>query len=750
MVCRAERIAATAAAPIGPLAAPVLLLVTAHLACGAQGMQSTSRLVGAADALNLAPEIPPSSLAPKLYLKPAPFAQELATADDSASIAAAAEWVKSEPAQRGRTALLQLFAQISRNSSSASKAERGERRAARAAGNASRDAAGEAMAKGTESVEQHILEAINGLGSVDLLTKAHALKQQSEQVAAEMTSRSANRTGQLVQEMALRSAIILAQVQAMERHYMSLGKGGKHVPSHLYPLFPHMHVAGRLPQGAKLGAEDAFSGGFRGGDAGDWVRQAGQATAVSGGGSPLIGEDTIIENLRMLLAVAGGCFILISLVLSANKKTLSKAALGKARRRNAVDTTAICERIEVALAAREVDKAEAAPVDGKAMTSWDATVTAFSSLVGTGLLAMPFAFSQAGLVAVPLILFFVLCSAYTAHLMSWTCNANGCLSLGGLVETAFGRRAKAAINSFLIVELWGYLLSCTVCVSMNVVQLIPWLDITWAVVVSTAAAYGLTFVPSKVLTKMNVLSNAFFIACLAMFILTGLLLPRKAPASDIQWVRPQGLISAAGILVFSPAAHSFYPTVMEKMQEPKAFPQCIRRAYLGASVLYVAVAVPGYLLFGNALQPSAVRNIGADLALVPLPNLGWMGPVAAFGMVIKMMGTTTIVLQTFANTANGVLASQLQLSKDSLNVLVTPAVLVLTAGAAVHFANEIGLLLNLLGSVFCMNIAFVVPVLCYWKLSTEPVGVLKGIPLVGLVVMGVSFAAAGLASVVLE
>jgi len=45
------------------------------------------------------------------------------------------------------------------------------------------------------------------------------------------------------------------------------------------------------------------------------------------------------------------------------------------------------------------------------------------------------------------------------------------------------------------------------------------------------------------------------------------------------------------------------------MEEPEKFPICLRRSYTAACMLYLAVAVPGYYLFGNAVQPSAVGNI---------------------------------------------------------------------------------------------------------------------------------------------
>jgi len=53
------------------------------------------------------------------------------------------------------------------------------------------------------------------------------------------------------------------------------------------------------------------------------------------------------------------------------------------------------------------------------------------------------------------------------------------------------------------------------------------------------------------------------------------------------------------------------------------------------------VAVPGYCLFGNAAQPSAVRNIGVDLAMAPLPDLGWMNAVAALGIRRNINGVVS-------------------------------------------------------------------------------------------------------------
>lgn len=386
---------------------------------------------------------------------------------------------------------------------------------------------------------------------------------------------------------------------------------------------------------------------------------------------------------------------------------------------------------------------------------WDGTVALFSSVVGTGLLAMPYAFSLAGMIAVPVVIFFVCCSAYTAHLMSWLLHERASegashgahrstLGWGFLVELAFGARAKSCINAFLIVELWGYLISCTLCAALNVAQIAD-VGVRGAVGISVVTAYALTFVPGRLLTKVNVFANVFFVITMVMFLVTGLMLPSKAWGDDVEFVKPRGIVLAAGILVFSPAGHSFFPSIMQRMEEPDKFPICVRRGYSAACVLYIAVAVLGYYFFGHAVQPSAVRNIGADLSLSPLPNLGWMNSWAAIGMVTKMMGQQPLILMPLTSTLEGVVSNgdRALLDPVTAKVLVTPCLLLTSALVAVLFANEMAMLLNLLGSVFCMTIAFVVPVLCYWRLATEPLGFAQRVAFVSLVFIGLSFAVLG-------
>lgn len=80
-----------------------------------------------------------------------------------------------------------------------------------------------------------------------------------------------------------------------------------------------------------------------------------------------------------------------------------------------------------------------------------------SGVMGVGVLSMPYVFLRAGLIAAPLIVLVVLCSAYTAHLLVWALEAQPSLltasDFKGIAPDFFLERACALSRSKLYS--WG-------------------------------------------------------------------------------------------------------------------------------------------------------------------------------------------------------------------------------------------------------------------------------------------------------
>merc|ERR1719456_1167395 len=82
---------------------------------------------------------------------------------------------------------------------------------------------------------------------------------------------------------------------------------------------------------------------------------------------------------------------------------------------------------------------------------------------------------------------------------------------------------------------------------------------------------------------------------------------------------------------------------------------------------------------------------------------------------MKISGLQPLILHPLNATIELLLAGSAPSSV--LSTLTAPSVLIISAVVALHFAHQIAALLNLLGCIFCMSIAFVLPVLCYWKIN---------------------------------
>lgn len=365
-----------------------------------------------------------------------------------------------------------------------------------------------------------------------------------------------------------------------------------------------------------------------------------------------------------------------------------------------------------------------------------------SGVMGVGVLSMPYVFLRAGLIAAPLIVLVVLCSAYTAHLLVWALQAQPSLltasdfkgiapdffleracaqsrsklySWGSLVENAFGPRARIAANVFLALETWGYLLSYIVGASMNISQIFgDEKSQNLAILLYVAFAYIL----ATPWSALNVISNAVYVCCFVMLILSGCLLPERAPWSEVKTHDAQGLLSVFGILVFSPAAHAFFPDIQRRMRQPELFPICLKAAYAAAAIFYLSVGLAGYLLFGSAVQPSAIQNVGWTLDFQPIPRMHWLAVACAAGMAIRLLVMQAFVLPTLTSSLQGLLGTREQAARDAPGFFL-PCILAASAGLAAFFSAQVALLLNFLGGAICAHIAFTMPVLCYWKLSRQ-------------------------------
>eukprot|EP00419_Tripos_fusus_P005801 CAMPEP_0172681598 /NCGR_PEP_ID=MMETSP1074-20121228/17566_1 /TAXON_ID=2916 /ORGANISM="Ceratium fusus, Strain PA161109" /LENGTH=803 /DNA_ID=CAMNT_0013500127 /DNA_START=29 /DNA_END=2440 /DNA_ORIENTATION=- len=388
------------------------------------------------------------------------------------------------------------------------------------------------------------------------------------------------------------------------------------------------------------------------------------------------------------------------------------------------------------------------------LSEWDATVALFSLMLGAAILTTPYAFKLAGVFGILLLVIYTVLSGYTAQLLSLAFNSltkeadklaipPEARNWPFIVEAAFGTGGKRVLAWFLLVETWGYVLSYTVVSAHHWHIVYTNFSESQFVVACSVGTYVLLMVPPAFLTKISVLCNMIYICGCLMFVFSGFMMPAKAPQSDFVTVIPEGILAASGILLFNSASHACYPTFQASMAEPARFSSSVRQAYAAGLLFYLLVAVPGYYCLGNAVQQSFIENIGHTLHMQPMRGMGWMSTFAAGGIAVKMLALQPLVYKPFAATVKGLLGDTIS-SMSVCRCVLDPILLAISGAISCLFAKDMAMLLNIIGSVLCMNIAFVMPVACYWKLTDTPISCPKKLLLTLIMSMGGFFAVSGL------
>jgi amino acid permease len=68
-------------------------------------------------------------------------------------------------------------------------------------------------------------------------------------------------------------------------------------------------------------------------------------------------------------------------------------------------------------------------------------------------------------------------------------------------------------------------------------------------------------------------------------------------------------ISALGTVVFAFGGHSSFPVILHDMKRPSHFTKSSYMAFGGITLLYVPMAIVGYLSYGGTIKSSIINSI---------------------------------------------------------------------------------------------------------------------------------------------
>ncbi|XP_076890396.1 amino acid transporter AVT1D-like [Bidens hawaiensis] len=338
-----------------------------------------------------------------------------------------------------------------------------------------------------------------------------------------------------------------------------------------------------------------------------------------------------------------------------------------------------------------------------------AVLNAINVLCGIGILTMPYAFKEGGWFSLVLLMGFGVITCYTGILLK-VCleRCQGLQTYPDIGQAAFGYFGRICIASSCV----EYLIMMNDTLSalfphahLDIGGIIHLDSYLFCAIIST-----LVILPTVWLRNLSLLSYisaggvltlAAVVVCLLWLrVVDGVEFHSHRTALDLG-----NLPVAVGLIGFCYGSHSVFPNIYTSMKEPSRFPSALLISFSVSFVMYTAVGVYGYLLFGDSVKSQFTLN---------MPTNYVSSKVAAWTVVVAPLTKFALTLTPIAYGIEELLPPAQQ-NSYAISMIIRTALMILILLAALT-VPYFGVVMALTGSVFEMLVSIIFPCACYLRL----------------------------------
>lgn len=359
-----------------------------------------------------------------------------------------------------------------------------------------------------------------------------------------------------------------------------------------------------------------------------------------------------------------------------------------------------------------------------ALTVSEAVFNLLNTVVGVGVLSLPYAFRLSGYSSLLLVLVIIGVTSTTGRYIGEALVLAGRSTLFEavprrgrdytyLAHVAFGRRTRLFISVITSLEIWFALVTFVVMNAVNVGLVMPGFGGKNTAVVTCCLAAMCVFLPMRVSAYLSLVSSvALAVASLAM-VGAALQMPSWAypyeqmgvPALLQLWNMPRSV----GIIIFCFAGHPCFPIVHECMKDRDSWRKSVSWTFVLAFLYYGGLGTFGYLVFGENLEASFTQNLAEiDGALF------WRN-ISACAFIVKIQLTAPLLLNAILVSIWAPEANKPEWPLGRICALIT--LTGATAMTGVAFAKDVAVVASLTGSLFVMTTSVLFPSAAHFQLQ---------------------------------
>ncbi|CAG8484542.1 16100_t:CDS:2 [Funneliformis caledonium] len=360
--------------------------------------------------------------------------------------------------------------------------------------------------------------------------------------------------------------------------------------------------------------------------------------------------------------------------------------------------------------------------EGGTATPSKAVFLLLKSFVGTGVMFLPKAFCNGGMVFSSVVLVFIGLISLVSFLLLVQTRLHVPYGFGGIGGVLYGNWMRLAVLFSITISQIGFVCAYMIFVAKNLKSVAEQVMGIRTDLYMYIIGQLFVFVPLAMIRRISRLSFTALIA--DAFIMFGLLYLYyfdisklvKDGVSDIKPFNPEDFALFIGTAVFTFEGIGLIIPITESMKEPERFPGVLTGVMVFITVLFTSMGALSYATFGSAIETVVIINLPSDDPIVQ--TVQFLYALAILLSIPLQLFPAIRIMEQGLFEKSGKHDPYVKWQKNIFRFLTVVACALISWGGA----SDLDKFVSLIGSFACVPLCFLYPPLFHYKAAARSFG----------------------------